>query len=303
MESLSELFRHLGNSLELEEVLCTLDRELHRLIAYRFLAVLLNEAGGFTVAYSSGGDAHGLAEVTARAARDHRAIQQDQALFFPLEPAAEQERTAMGVIVLERDGPQLDGANAFTDADLEILRSLSPKLAASIENARKFRRAEQLAVADPLTGLANIRSLFQRLDAELARARRNRGTLAVLQCSISGFDRSGRLCSQSSTWSAFEKVALTVRESCREYDFAARSGVDLVLVLPGFRPESLREKRESIQRIVEEIGVSAGLPLFATVGAAFYPENGTDAEDLLAAAARQLTAARGTECPNPLPLP
>jgi diguanylate cyclase (GGDEF)-like protein len=301
VESLNGLFRNLGNSLVLEEILGTLDQELRGVIAYLSLAVLLGEDGRFTPAYSTGGDSRAVAwlqgcegEAAVRQAIEgHRAVlhplcrDPDGAAFALLFPIEHVPPTAGAAAVLV-----LFGNEAFSDGDLQVLQELSAKLGASIENARKYRRAEQLAVMDPATGLANVRSLFQRLDAELARARRTRDTLAVLQCSISGFDRSGRICSPEATFSAFEKAALMVRESCREYDFTAKSGDELVVVLPGFRPESLQEKRESVQRIVEEIAVSAGLPLFATVGAAFFPEDGTDAEDLLAAAGQRLILAR-----------
>ena len=52
------------------------------------------------------------------------------------------------------------------------------------------------------------------------------------------------------------------------------------------------EKRQLIQSVVEEAGLNAGLPLLATVSAAFYPEDGRDTEDLLAESARILNLAK-----------
>jgi predicted signal transduction protein with EAL and GGDEF domain len=43
---------------------------------------------------------------------------------------------------------------------------------------------------------------------------------------------------------------------------------------------------------VEEVGMRAGLPLSASVGAAFFPEDASDAEGLLAAAAERLRLVR-----------
>jgi diguanylate cyclase (GGDEF)-like protein len=279
VDRLGALYRNLGNSLELEEVLSTLHRELQRLMAYDALAVLLVDDAGLTPAYAAGAEFRDVAqfqtgsvgEEAARAVREHRAVTAGQILIFPVE----HDREVNAVLLLHGGG------------DLDLLEALAPKLAASIANARRYRRVEQLAEADPLTGLANVRSLFQRLDAEVARARRSQSTLAVFECSVEGFDRSGILCSQSVTRKVFERVARKLRESCREYDFAARSGDDIVVVLPGFLPENLVEKREQIQRIVEESGVGAGLPLYAAVGAAFFPDDGADAEDLLAVAAQR----------------
>jgi diguanylate cyclase (GGDEF)-like protein len=257
VDCLCDLFRNLGNSLELETLLSTLDQELHRLMAYDALTVYLCEdSGGLALAYASGKFSGGGTELT-----------------FPVEQVA--------VLVFER------GDSEFSGHNLDILRALRPKLAVSIENAKKYRRVEQLAERDPGTGLANVRSLFQRLDAELARARRCHGTLAVLHCSIRGLDRSCRLCPPAATRSAFERVARALHQNCREYDLTARSGDDVVLLLPGFRPEHLADRQELIQKAVEETGINAGFPLFVDIGAAFFPDDGRDAEDLLATAARR----------------
>jgi diguanylate cyclase (GGDEF)-like protein len=279
VDRLGALYRNLGNSLELEEILSTLHRELQPLMAYDALAVLLVDDAALTPAYAAGDEFRDVAklqtgivgEEAARAVRENRAVTAGPIRIFPLE----HDREVNAVLLLHGGG------------DLDLLESLAPRLAASIANARRYQRVEQLAEADPLTGLANVRSLFQRLDAEIARARRCQTTLAVFECSVEGFDRSGLLCSPSVTRNVFQRVAHKLRESCREYDFAARSGDAIVVLLPGFPPENLVEKREQIHRIVEESGVGAGLPLYAKVGAAFFPDDGEDAEDLLAVAARR----------------
>jgi diguanylate cyclase (GGDEF)-like protein len=304
VDSLTDLFRELGNSLQLEEILSTLDQGLQRLIVYDSLAVLLVEDSGLTTVYDTGRGRLSLPwfqispgeEIVAGAARERRPVlhhldselgRTESVLIFPIEFAMEQAREIIAVLLLHGEGE-----NGFSSEAVQLLRELAPKLAASVGNARKYHRVQQLAEADPLTGLANARSLFRRLDAEVSRARRSRNTLAVLQCSVDGFDRSGCLCSEAATRCAFEKVALKLRENCREYDFAARSGDELVLVLPGFRREFLEEKCAFIRKAVEETGLSAGLPLFAAVGAAMFPEDGIDAEDLLTAAAESVVLAR-----------
>jgi diguanylate cyclase (GGDEF)-like protein len=294
VDSFSHLLHNLGNSLELEELFSTLDQDLQRLICADGLDVILAENDGFAPAYLRGGMSSAVP--LDRVVREHRAVQYGRVLAFPIETANE-----VIAVLLVRHRQE----KAFTAADIQILRDVTPKLRAAIENALTYRRARELAEADPETGLANLRSLFQRLDAELARARRGSNTLAVIDCSIEGFERSGRLAPPTATRSAFEKVAERLRENCREYDLLARSGDDLLLVLPGFQKENLEDKRSLIARLVEEIGVGSGFPLFAAVGAAFFPEDGADAEDLLATAARRAVEDRqakfGTECPRHAP--
>lgn len=288
------LFRSLGNSLDLVDVLSTFDRELGKLICYDAISVHLVDNGRVTPAYASGGDIATLlagaehAELLAAVAvKRQPAVNQlchghgdlKLALLFPVDNAT----TVTAILTLYRRHSQ-----PFSSDDLDLLAELSEKLSVSIENARKYSRAAESAATDPITGLANGRSLFERLDAELARARRAPTRLAVLQCSIGGLDESSPRLSDH----AFEKVAARLRESCREYDFPARTGDDLVLVLPGFGPSDFTEKRGLIQRIVEETGLTVGLPLFAAVGAAFYPEDGPDTEDLLTESARRLNLAK-----------
>jgi diguanylate cyclase (GGDEF)-like protein len=301
VQKLCDLLASLGNSLDLENVLSTLDRELRRLVFYDAISLHLMDDARLAPAYAAGHDtANRLAssedlDLLIRVAVGRQpAVNElcrrpgslDFALVFPVENAT----SVVGVLALYRCHSQ-----PFSSNDVDLLKLLSVKLSASIENAQKYRLAADSAAADPVTGLANVRWLFQHLDAELARARRGKAELAVLQCSIGGLEESNRLSSPVATHHAFEKVTARIRESCREYDFSARSGDDLVLVLPGFGPSDFAEKRGLIQKIVEETGLSAGLPLFATVGAAFFPEDGRDTEDLLAESARRLNLAKQFE--------
>src|SRR5262249_8879856 len=85
----------------------------------------------------------------------------------------------------------------FTKDHLRVLLAISYKVALSVENALKYRSAEDSATTDGLTGLPNARSLFLHLDNELARCKREKGSLAVLVCDLDGFkqlnDRFGHL--------------------------------------------------------------------------------------------------------------
>src|SRR5205807_6556371 len=86
-------------------------------------------------------------------------------------------------------------------------------------------------------------------------------------------------------------VAKGLRECCREYDYVARMGGDeFVLVFPGFRVENLPEKLLLLEKVVVESGfaVCAERLLNISIGAVFCPENGTDAEGLLAEADRRM---------------
>src|SRR5271165_5261551 len=155
VDTLGSLFRHLGNSLDLDETLSTLDRELRRLIAFDAISVHLLEGGQWVPAYVAGA-----------------AFESIHTLTVPL-PAA--------IIKLYREGER-----AFGRQDLEVVRDAAEKIAAAIANARQYRDALRVAEIDPATGLLNGRALFGRLDAELARARRSKAGLGVFQCRLQG---------------------------------------------------------------------------------------------------------------------
>ncbi|HYW42573.1 MAG TPA: diguanylate cyclase [Bryobacteraceae bacterium] len=295
MDKLCDLFRNLGNSLDLEDALSTFDRELRPLVDYQAVSVHLLENDRLSPAYAAGHEFQALASletglgegflgVAAQSGRPVRNCRVEGlgglgiALVVPLEHSG--APTAVAALFHDRDG-------VFSEADLETVVAAGGKLAPAIENARKYRDAARLAGIDPLTGLLNARSLFERLDAELARARRFEDRMAVLECAVEGLDGGPELLRE-----VLEQVAAGLRGCCREYDFVAWTDDDLVLVLAGFTRAGLEHKRARIQALVEEAGRNAGLPLFARVGAAFFPEDGSDAEDLLAAAANKLQLAK-----------
>jgi diguanylate cyclase (GGDEF)-like protein len=191
------------------------------------------------------------------------------ALALPLES----DGASIGVLVLYHAAP-----NAFSGQDLRILLAVRERLAWAVKHAFHEERAEQLAAMDPLTGLPNRRALFHRLDAELARCRRNRTTLALVVCEIDGLSRVQRQ-SAAAGQRLCKAIASGLRRSCREDDCVARMDEGFVLALGGFTARDLPEKRHLIESLLTESAPSDSLAL--RLGAAYYPDDGAYAEDLL----------------------
>jgi len=205
---------------------------------------------------------------------------------------------SIGVLTLFRTGK-----DAFSADHLRVLLAVAPQVSLALENALKFRHVETTATTDSLTGLPNARSLFPRLDSELARSKRTEEPLTVLVCHLDGFktvnDCYGHLVGNK----VLRAVGNALRGSCREYDYVARMrGGEFVLILPASDRGGMR------RRIGEwrETGGAAGCAVTGTrtmtmsIGEAFYPQDGTDAEQLLAAAGRRANCARqGAKIPRP----
>jgi len=204
------------------------------------------------------------------------------ALAVPLEGVS----GVTGVLALyraERD--------AFTSDHLRILLAVSSKMALSIENALKYAQAENSATTDYLTGLPNARSLFMQLDRELARCKRDNSSLTVMVCDLDGFkqinDRFGHLEGNR----VLRLFAQALKDSCREYDYVARMGGDeFVVIAPGLAADAASKKAEQMRVLAKQAGteVCGEEILSLSVGRSLYPEDGNDAEHLLAEADRRM---------------
>jgi diguanylate cyclase (GGDEF)-like protein len=182
-------------------------------------------------------------------------------------------------------------SGAFTREHLRILRAVGSKAGLTIENAVRFQLAATSAVTDELTGLPNARSLFLQLHRELARCKRTRSSLALLVIDLDGFkyvnDRFGHLEGNK----VLQLTAAGLRASCREYDYVARMGGDeFVLILPGAEPDVVLTRLHQLETVARRAGAQVcGEELLSlSVGDAFFPEDGDDAEQLLALADRRM---------------
>jgi len=181
--------------------------------------------------------------------------------------------------------------DAFTNDHLRVLLAIASKVGICIENALKFQQAESSATTDYLTGLPNARSLFLHLDRELARCKRSHTPLAVMVCDLDGFkqinDRFGHLEGNK----VLRIFADFMKAVCREYDYVARMGGDeFVIVAPGMTPRAAEEKGAHLLTLAREAGrqVCGHDFLSVSFGCAFYPESGSDAEQLLTEADRRM---------------
>ena len=157
-------------------------------------------------------------------------------------------------------------------------------LAAAVALQRDIQGTwRELAVTDPLTGLANHRQLVHALEAEIKRSRRTAQPLAVALLDLDGLkqinDRHGHLAGSL----AIRRVAEALLGSCRATDTAARFGGDeFALVLP----ETGEAAAWHVARgVVDRLATDAEKPnISISVGVAVYPGHGETVEALLNAA-------------------
>ena len=140
-----------------------------------------------------------------------------------------------GAIVVETPGYR-----RFSLGEHEALQVLANQAAAAVENERLYRRAEQEAIRDGLTGLYNHRHFQERLRQECRRAMRYDTPLSLLMLDLDEFkafnDQFGHQVGDRSLREVGEILFGITR---RDVDLAARyGGEEFAVILPHTRASS-----------------------------------------------------------------
>lgn len=306
--ALFELAQDLGNSLSLDDTLSVLSVRLKKIVPFDAMAVYVRRESRLEPEFVSGENfrlfaslqipmGQGLSGWVAENAKPivngnpsvEPGYLNDPSKFSTLRSALavplEGVNGVVGVMALyhtERD--------AYTRDNLRVLLAVSSKLSLAIENALRYRQAETSATTDYLTELPNARSLFLHLDAEVARAKRTGESLTVVVCDVDNFKQINDQYGHLEGNRVLKIVASTLKTRCREYDYVARMGGDeFVVVLSGLGGPVAEHRLDQMKgAAIEEARMQTGLEVTISAGLAAYPEDGADAEDLLAAADREM---------------
>jgi diguanylate cyclase (GGDEF)-like protein len=183
--------------------------------------------------------------------------------------------TAFGKLVLV--------GRSFEDEDRIAAVSLAGQAGIALENARLHRIVERQALVDALTGLANRRHLEQELAADLARAQRANGMVALVLADLDDFkavnDRYGHLCGDL----VLREFAALMQGVVRAGDTAGRwGGEEFALLLPDTDADGAERVAERLRLALErQVIVSLeGEPVrvTASLGVAAFPEAGGGAQ-------------------------
>jgi diguanylate cyclase (GGDEF)-like protein len=213
------------------------------------------------------------------------------ALLLPLVVRREGIEISLGVMALGFAGPlpkheTLAGAEPLADlAAVAIERALALSIVS--ERAEWFDR---LAHTDPLTGLANRRTLERMLELEVARAGRQGFPLSIAILEVDGFAEIQKLGGNAAGDNALRRVAQLLAESVRLMDTVARFSDDqFILVAPG--PDGL-VAAERLVRGISALPPVDGKSVSVSAGIAGFPLEGRTPEELLAVAENALELAR-----------
>ena len=159
-------------------------------------------------------------------------------------PLRDEEGETIGTLAVFWRGGEYEPS----EEDIALLEDLASSAGPSLENARRFREARQLADLDALTNLHNRRYFHETLARECSRAHRYDRRLALVVFDIDDFkainDRIGHLAGDSVLAAVAERVHSVVRSA----DVACRVGGDEFGVI---LPESTLNDAEQLYRRVQ----------------------------------------------------
>jgi diguanylate cyclase (GGDEF)-like protein len=158
----------------------------------------------------------------------------------------------------------------------------------------KMRRLfEKQAMRDALTGLFNRQYLNDRMGEEIARADRNRSTVAVLLCDLDHFKVINDTQGHHAGDEVLREVAKSIQVATRGSDLVFRWGGDEILVvLSETARDGVLTAADRIRKGVRLIGEKTGLPLDVSIGVALYPEHSASIDGLIRLADRALYIAK-----------
>lgn len=232
------------------------------------------------------------------AAFDHVATAADgrsfKGAYLPLVVASGGVEVVLGAI-----GLGWPASHELDEVERGVLTDLAGLAALATDRARLTSTAsersewfERMAHTDPLTGLANERTVSRILELELARAARQGSEVSLAMFDIDDFRAANAADGHEVGDDMLRQVAAVLAETVRLVDTVGRIGGDeFVLVAPGSAGALVARR---VLDGISALPALAGRTISVSAGVALFPTDGTDSEALIGAATAALARAKGS---------
>jgi diguanylate cyclase (GGDEF)-like protein len=312
LASMIEIGKALTSCLDIHAILETIMRQVERLIKPKSWSLLLvdRQSGDliFEIAVSTVSDQlkgvrlergkgiagwvaqHGKSLLIPDVSKDERFAENfDQKLMFTTRSIVcvpmKIKDQVIGVIELINSFEELD----FDEGDILLISAIADFAAIALENARNYKRINELVITDDLTGLFNSRQFWQLIENEVKRSGRYGEQFSLIFLDLDHFkginDTHGHLVG-SRMLGEFGKL---VGKHIRSSDMAARYGGDeFVVMLPHTGKEQAINMAGHLLNAMKETPFvsddNAPIALTASFGVATFPDDADSPGDLVKAA-------------------
>jgi diguanylate cyclase (GGDEF)-like protein len=197
------------------------------------------------------------------------------------------EQRIMGVLNLT----DKTTGEAFNEEDLQLAQAFAAHAAAVLERvalSEQMDKLKKLSITDDLTGLFNRRYLLDRMEEELSRSQRYDRQMSILMLDLDHLKQFNDSFGQPTGDRILAGVAVTIMNSIRSIDIAARYGGDeFVVILPETDMDTALLIAERIRSSIAETPPTATrdnaspVRLTVSIGIACCPQHGETVDGLL----------------------
>ncbi len=185
----------------------------------------------------------------------------------------------------------------YTPEDAAAAAELARHAGIALRNAQMHAAMAKAAETDPLTGLPNRRALMDRLNREVARAKRYDHSIGLLFFDLDRFKAINDTHGHQFGDRVLKELAQIALRSVRSIDLVARyGGEEFVAVLPetdGAQALVVAERlRQNVLRHPFTLPTGATASVTISVGVAVYPGSAATMDDLVRAADEALYKAK-----------
>lgn len=163
------------------------------------------------------------------------------------------------------------------------------------DEKRKAIELKKMSETDSLTGLYNRGTLFRRMESTLHHSGKNVRHVMIL-IDLNYFKNLNDTYGHQYGDKTLLRVAKTIRSCCRGEDICSRIGGDeFVIFMRNMAMDTdIHEKLEMLKKAIAEPD-DEGRRITASIGAAYYPEDGRDASSLYRKADEEMYQAKRKE--------
>ena len=293
-QTLYAIAQALGSSLGVSDAMALIQEKVSRLVPFVTCALFLgDDTDGYVCRYAHGPGTEALfkweprswSEISLRlpSCADGRGAHGEELMSLLPCPLQFEGRLIGGLVIYHTV------LACFTDEHRRVLGRVSEQAAAVVFNSTRFEQTQHESHTDPLTGLANRRSLDRQVHTGLAHAAHTGGSVGVIVLDLDRLKEINDTYGHEAGDRAIRAVGSVLRSTVRQNDLCARfAGDEFVVVMWDCSPEHEARRLLDLQNAVgahpfePRPGVRVSLSISA--GPARFPVDGTSFEELLAVA-------------------
>ncbi len=169
---------------------------------------------------------------------------------------------------------------------MTLLSYVADYMAIAVENTRRYRKIETLAIQDNLTGLYNTRYLYRALEELIDVSKSTKEPFSLIFLDLDNFKRVVDTYGHSNGSQVIQEVAGTIQDLIRPPAFGVSYGGDeFVVVLPGYGRERAVSKAEEIRCLMSKTlyltNRGQEVRISASFGVATFPDDAKNMTRLL----------------------